>query len=318
VIDEPGTYVLAEDRTTPLFIRADDVAVDLGGREIAGPGDPASTDSGVYIAHGHRNIALRNGRISGFMYGVLADDGARPSRSSHVSLTRLTLVGNSFRGALLHATDAVVEQCAVGATGGTDLYDDAYVMGIELRGDRSTARRNTIYEFYGKGSGESVGICLSDEGLDHCVVEGNTVVNARVPADGRSFGVWARNRAMIRGNTLVNLTYAIAPPEHRSHENTIDNLVIGEQCTSGFFSSATRGLRTTFVTMPQAECADCLDRALARLDPRDAKSIVRVASLWEASGDDTKALEYYRQAARLGSAEAIRWVEKLQRHRPRT
>jgi hypothetical protein len=311
VIATPGRYALDEDRTTPLRILAHDVTVDLRGKQIVGSGDPSAKDSGVYIEHGRKHVSVRNGRISGFMYGVLADAGAGRSSSAHVSLEGLALVGNSFRGALLHATNASVEHCTVGTTGGTTFFDDAYVMGLELRGDHSRVCRNTVYEFYGQGSGESVGICLSDEGMDHGLVEGNTIVNARLPAEGRSFGVWARNRAMIRGNTMVNLTYAMAPPDYRSPENTIDNIVIGEQCTSGFFSAARNGSRTVFVPMQQEECTDCLDRALARMDPRDANSIVRVASLWQASGDKGKALEYYRQAADLGSAEAIRWVGKL-------
>ena len=311
VIATPGYYLLHEDRTAPVGIRAGNVVLDLGGKRVAGSGDPATRGSGVYIEHGLADIKVTNGSISGFMYGVLADDGADLRRSARICLERLSLVGNTFRGALLFATDSSVEQCRVGGTGGTTVHDDAYVMGIELRGDRSRACRNTVYEFYGREPGESAGICLSDEGMDECLVEGNTVVNARVPAEGRSFGVWARNRATIRGNTLVNLTYAMAPPDYRSPENTIDNIVIGEQCTEGFFSAARKGLRTVFVSMQQAECPDCLDRALERMNPNDASSIVRVASLLEAGGDDDRALAYYHQAAALGSAEAMRWVGKL-------
>lgn len=311
VIAESGSYALDADRSVPLVIRADDVSVDLCGRRIAGGGDPAATDAGVYIEHGRRNISLRNGSLTGFMYGVLADAGSGDPGSTGISLHGLVLVGHSFRGVLLHATHAVVDGCTVVNTGGTLVHDEAYAMGIEVHGNHCRVCRNTVSGFYGRGSGESVGISLSDEGMDDCLVEGNTVINGWLPAGSRSFGVWARNRALIRGNTLVNLTYAMAPPEHRSHANTVDNLVIGEQCTSGFFSSAKRGLRTTFITLPQEDCADCLEKALARLDRNDVTSFVRVASLLEAGGDDEQALEYYRQAAELGSAEASRWVEKL-------
>lgn len=311
-IAAPGRYALYGNRVAPVAIRADDVELDLRGHSIAGPGDPGNRDAGVYIEHGRHDVAVVNGRISGFLHGVLADDGAARGGSARVSLQGLTLRGNRFRGALIFATHAAVEQCAIGPTGGTTLFDDAYVMGLELRGDHSRARRTTVFEFYGHQGGESVGICLSDEGMDHCLVEETTVVNARLPATSRSFGIWARNGAVLRGNTLVNLTYAIAPPAYRTTGNTIDNLVIGEQCTEGFFSSAVRGLRTVLVPMAHSECQDCLDKAMALLRDDDALSIVRVASLLEAAGEPGRALEYYRKAADLGSAEAARWVKKLE------
>lgn len=309
-IDTPGAYGMAAARDRPVVIRADRVRLDLQGYALCGAEGPGSRTAGIYIAHGCRDVRIENGTISGFMYGVLADDGLSGERSSRVALRRLALSGNTFRGALLFASHSTVEDCIVSDTGGTTVHEDAYVFGIEVRGDHARVCRNVIHDFYSPGLGESVGISLSDEGDAASSVESNVVVNTRLPEAGRAFGAWVRNRAMVRRNVFINLTYAIAPPEYRDSKNTVDNIVIGEQCADGLFASSGKGSGTLVVDLPQPECLDSLPKAFAHVDENDAASLVRLASLLQWTGRHDEAVRYYRLAAALGSAEA-------QRHIPR-
>lgn len=308
VIDESGAYVLPADRDTPLVIRADAVHLDLGGHAVRGPDGPDSRTAGIYVEHGCHDVRVENGEISGFMYGVLADDGMRGTRSTRVTLRRLTLARNAFRGALLYATHATVEACHVHDTGGTTMFPDAYVFGLEIRGEHARACRNVVHDFYSPGLGESVGISLSDEGMDDSVIESNAIINSRLPGAGRAFGAWVRNRAMVRDNLFVNLTYAFAPPEYRDPANTIDNIVIGEQCAAGLFGSTALGTGTKTIALVQPECLDSLERARTSLDERDAASLVRLASLLQWTGQAEAAAVYYRRAASLGCAEARRHI----------
>jgi nitrous oxidase accessory protein NosD len=311
-IEEPGSYSLPADRAKPLVIRSNDIHLDLAGHRIAGCGDLNTQEAGIYITHGCTRVTVTNGTVTGFMYGVLADDGAQGLRCSGISVSRMTCLDNTFRGIMLYARDSSIENCIVGRIGGTALYPDAYAIGIEVRDNHSRVRQNSVFEVYGSGTGESVGISLSDEHMNECLVESNVVVNTRLPESGRSFGIWCRSAAALINNTLVNMTYGIAPPGPRRAQNTIGNVFIGEQCTTGFFSIKDRGTDTLVIPTGQPECLDCLEKAKLNIDSSDVISLVRLASLLYEVGQPISALEYYRQAALLGSSEAARWVAKLE------
>jgi hypothetical protein len=310
-IRQPGRYHLAANRSRPLHIAANDISLNLRGFMIDGGLNAGSTDSGIYIRHGCSGVAIKNGIIKGFMYGILADDGFGEPRSSRILISRIRCVGSTLRGIMLYSTHSRVKDCIVGWVGGSNIHPDAYAIGIEVRGNYSTVTGNSIFEVYGRGVGESVGISISDENLGVCRVERNTIMNTHLPDSARSFGVWCRSGAMISRNTMINFTYGIGPANSRTRHNTVDNIFVGEQCTNGFFSIKDRDTNTIYIPMEQPECSDCIDKAKQNIDILDPVSLVRLASLLYEANSSNEALFYYKQAALLGNDEAMRWVKKL-------
>ncbi|MEW5804114.1 MAG: right-handed parallel beta-helix repeat-containing protein [bacterium] len=76
-IDRPGNYVLLSNlivstpETPCIQINADDVILDLQGHSLTGPdGGQSQASAGIQSSSGNSNIAVRNGTIEGFYYGV--------------------------------------------------------------------------------------------------------------------------------------------------------------------------------------------------------------------------------------------------------
>jgi hypothetical protein len=70
-ITQPGHYILTRDIATTsgavVRIQADNVTVDLNGRTISG----GTVNSLIVIADGFKDIAIRNGRLSGGAVGII-------------------------------------------------------------------------------------------------------------------------------------------------------------------------------------------------------------------------------------------------------
>jgi parallel beta-helix repeat protein len=70
-LDESGVYCLTEDiggvSSTAITIEASDVTVDLGGFTLSGSGD---LTAGIIAESGADRPEVRNGRVSGFAYGI--------------------------------------------------------------------------------------------------------------------------------------------------------------------------------------------------------------------------------------------------------
>jgi hypothetical protein len=81
-IDRPGNYVLLSNLMVSkpgipgILIMADDVILDLQGHSLIGPegGEKYQGSAGIQ-ACGHSNIAVKNGTVKGFFYGVCLSGG---------------------------------------------------------------------------------------------------------------------------------------------------------------------------------------------------------------------------------------------------
>lgn len=122
VLDRPGCYILQEDIKIEkrngffLYIKSSDVAVDLNGKTVTGPGQ-FSLHSGVFIKGGE-NIIIKNGTIKDFMFGIRADDGVDKKRIDDeplksVYIENVDVVNASIFGIILKVEEVFLRENSV-------------------------------------------------------------------------------------------------------------------------------------------------------------------------------------------------------------
>ena len=205
VVVTPGSYCLTGNLATTgngISIKANDVVVDLQGFRIDGPTDTATKSNGIF-GYGYQRITVRNGSVSGFLYGVYLSDYVGPARTAGTALPgglhvveKLEVRGARFRGIRVEGNGNVVKDNVVRFVGGTTAYANAWVTGIETYGPGAKVTGNVVYEVRGSGSGTGIGIAVYDRS-PAVVVSHNTVANASVTAD--PLYVWASDSASTIG-----------------------------------------------------------------------------------------------------------------------
>jgi hypothetical protein len=279
-----GSYCLSGDLSSQrgIVIEADDVTVDLAGYCLTGPGTPDNSATGILISGPRKNVAIKNGCITGYMYGLQSQGGSREILVEKISFRR-----NTFRAALMESDDLVVKSNIVDGVGGTSVYADAYTMGLDLRGKRTVVSDNEIREVYPDGSGDSVGISIG--GAD-AQVTGNTLRNNDRPLWGRSYCIAGQKDTVATRNSCHHMTYGF------SGLSADGNSVSEEDCAAGSTS-----------------CPDNIAAALDALsvhDADDGRRLFRVGRAYHKARDYPSAAIYYLAAARKGIAEGNRIVER--------
>jgi len=231
-ITTSGHYVLtnniASETGAGISVSADDVTIDLCGFGISTQFSGAANGYGV-SAFNKERITVKNGSISGFMYGVyLSDlaDAVRPNGSfdggGH-TLKDLDISRCTFRGIRIEGNGNVVRNNTIREIGGCTLYQDAYAFGVESFGPGALIECNRLYEVRGGGVadiGEGVGISISDFG-DGSVIRDNVLMQSSReisrnytdwPAESRSsYGIWigGESDVMVDANLITNFVYGI-------------------------------------------------------------------------------------------------------------
>lgn len=231
-ITQPGNYSLAANLHSAsgagISIDCDDVVIDFRGFSIAAPFSGSAAGYGV-SAFNKERITIKNGAISGFMYGVyLSDlaDNVRPNGSfdggGH-TVERLDIRRCTFRGVRVEGNGNVVRNNTIREIGGCTLYDNAYAFGVESLGPGAMIEDNRVYEVRGRGVqdiGEGVAISVSDYGdgsvvRDNVLLQSSREINNKYldwPAESRSsYGIWVGGESdvLIDGNLISNYVYGI-------------------------------------------------------------------------------------------------------------
>lgn len=231
-ITQPGNYSLAANLHSAsgagISINCDDVVIDFRGFSIAAPFSGSAAGYGV-SAFNKERITIKNGAISGFMYGVyLSDlaDSVRPNGSfdggGH-TVECLDIRRCTFRAIRVEGNGNVVRNNSIREIGGCTLSEDAYAFGIESIGPGAMIENNRIYEVRGRGVadiGEGVGISISDYG-DGSVIRDNVITQSSRELNGKytdwsaesrsSYGVWigGESDVMVDANLINNFVYGI-------------------------------------------------------------------------------------------------------------
>jgi hypothetical protein len=233
-IDKPGNYsvdtdlVQANPKEHAVVIApgTHNVTIFLRAR-IIGSGGPFSTNAGIF-ANGCADLKIfgQGGSIQGFSRNIWLEqcDGTR--------IDGVNMPNSWFRGIYHLGGSPVFCDNDVRNVGGAKWTPDAFCMGIETAGLDPTKPgsprllRNSVQEVYGVGSGETVGIAISDNSLDG-IVDGNVVSNSILRP--KSFGVWVggESRVTVVHNHFEGFDRGItfsSPPTGFVDENSFFNV----------------------------------------------------------------------------------------------
>jgi hypothetical protein len=205
-ISAPGTYHITSDYTqadpndNAIYITPGThyVTILLSGR-LVGAGGPGGNNAGIYAPYSAALTVIGlGGSIRGFSYGVRGDN------NYIARISDLFVQDGYFRGIGIYGDDIAIDRCDIRNITGATWTPNAYSFGIEVQGlapdghGKPKVARCNVQDVYGTGTGESVGISISDRGIGG-VVSGNTVKNSTMKPG--SFGLW------VGGNSNVAVTH---------------------------------------------------------------------------------------------------------------
>lgn len=185
-----------------ILITASNVTLDLQGKAIVGPG--SGTGRGV-LAINQSSVTVRGGNVSGFHVGVQLE------LSNYSSVERMDVSGNAIRGIVIEGLNAIAELNRAKGIAGSSAYPDSHSMGIEVNGNNCHVRFNQLENIMPYGSGEGVGISLSDN-ASGCNVYDNLIRFAANSSTGRTFGAWVGGGAYpasIHNNVMLGADYGL-------------------------------------------------------------------------------------------------------------
>lgn len=143
VITTPGNYKLGNHLTyTPsngsaIEIQADDVTLDLKGFTLRGSAGSSTQAMGIHASN-RSNITIRNGTISGFLYGVRADSNTQQVAQNYL-LEDLRVTDNWYFGLWVASANALLRNNAILRTGGTS-FSTSFTRPTPVRISGSNAR----------------------------------------------------------------------------------------------------------------------------------------------------------------------------------
>jgi len=278
-IGDSGCYSVTKDFSTDdpgqfaLVVTADRVTLDLGGHRLAGAG-AASVVAGIHVL-GSQRLTLRNGTISGFLFGLRAEP-YNGRRIDTVLVENLVVKAGTARGLAVTARDVTIRDSRITNLSGFAGWPASHAMGIELNAEHCLIQGNLVADIYPEGVGEAVGISLSS-GAERCMIADNVIVNRRQPEVGRAMGFWiaeeqarrAPGGLTVGGNAVRGHAYAfMAPPKlagaFKGNEFVVDCgpdsvEVYGSAGSANAFSPTAAGCRDT---------VPAIERRAASGDPR--------------------------------------------------
>lgn len=243
VIDSPGDYTITQDLTQPDWNESciwvvpgtHFVTIRLRSR-LEGTGGPGSINAGIQ-ANGCAALTILNdgGSMRGFAYGVNLWD------CYLARIERLFVRDAFFRGIKVEGNDSYVADCDIRCVKGATWTPNAYCFGIEVQGigggneGRHKVLRNSVFDVAGVGTGESVGISVSDKGLNSTVF-GNVIKNPALIA--KSYGLWVGGVSDVSATHNLFDSWNVAaefsePPTGFTDDNAFRNcnsLIVDRNC----------------------------------------------------------------------------------------
>jgi len=296
-IYKEGYYELNNDISTQdpndnaITIAADNVFLDLKSYKISGLNDPYGDGSGVFSTD-HKNITVINGKITGFAYGVWIDQASlladRPV-NPEVSVEKLTLDKNSYRGIKVLANRAEIRDADISNTGGYQKLPNSAA--IEIGGYNCRAQSNQISNLLPVGINEGIGITVTNP-YKNCQISDNTVEQSVAPEYGRVFGFWVNQLpnsgqyVQVKNNTIRKTTYAY----WYSGLDEVDRISKFSNNTLDSIDCSRKDLPDYYVSNPLIEsnnwinetdgCSDSEDNFLEKSEQGDPRAQYRLADIY--------------------------------------
>ncbi len=183
-ISKPGRYLVSKNLVgnfllNGIIIEADDVVLDLGGWTLEASGDLATGLNACIYGNNRHNVTIRNGRITGYLSGILLD-------------------GTNGEHHLVE--DMHIEKCLR--------------YGIQVKGSGSTVRHNRVTQIGGSTVFplDRVGIDVMGDAIQVTDNEISDVLIDPTTAGNKAFGIrlFSSRSATISGNRILNSEAAFA------------------------------------------------------------------------------------------------------------
>lgn len=214
-ISSPGYYELGSNISSTnsnfsaITINSDNVTLDLKNYTLSNSGaGPNTISNGVY-ANQRKNVTIQNGAVSNFLYGIRLEDTSTNYSVSNYLVKNVKTLSNTFRGMCISGTNNSVTCCIVDDTQGCTFFSNAFSCGIEVKGVCNYVARNVISTVFPQGTGEGLGISVSDGG-NGSLIEDNKIINATLASS--SYGIWVggNSNVVCNNNTIINYQHGIA------------------------------------------------------------------------------------------------------------
>ena len=195
IISSSGSYYLIGNVTTAksaIKVEVDDVTIDLMGYTLKGP-DSGAND-GVYMS-GRNNVAIRNGTVRDFYYGIRDDNWGDDQRVINVRV-----VSNRLSGIYLSGDRHLVKDCTANDNG---TWASGSIYGIYVGGD-STVARNAACNNGQLATGTAYGIYAGTAST----VTNNTVNRNGHTATGDVYGIDAAWKSSVLRNMVKDTGYS--------------------------------------------------------------------------------------------------------------
>lgn len=209
-ISSSGIYCLTGNLSTSIpsgaaiNIATDNVVLDLNGFAIDGSSAGSSSTTHGIAAYGRSNITVRNGAVIGFLRGVVLHSVTPPYEDSRAHIVEdLRVMRNTFAGILLTGTGSVIRRNMVVRTGGTSVYPDYTVYGIQVAGDGNLISDNRLMDtnaLLSGGTAAARGIYVYNTAGS--AVRENSVSYTQANAASIGVQVSTTGAGLVRGNVV--------------------------------------------------------------------------------------------------------------------
>ncbi|HLP78063.1 MAG TPA: right-handed parallel beta-helix repeat-containing protein [Candidatus Paceibacterota bacterium] len=208
-ISQPGSYYLTDniivtnDSASGIWISGSNVTLDLNGFSIIGTRNLPQNNSGISANFaGVTNVTIRNGRVSGFGYGVI-------SSANNTVIEHLTITDSRMRGINIigNSTSNFVAVIRNNTILNTDLnrsgLQNGSAMGILTQGGANgVIENNVVSGVFGLPSPSAlIGYGIEVEGATHMLVINNRVSNANT-------GIFFNGSGRYRDNVTMAVSTA--------------------------------------------------------------------------------------------------------------
>ena len=200
VITEEGVWCLTSNLGTAMlrgiavWIKADNVVLDLNGFILEGLADRETTTAMGVFAGGQQNVTIRNGTIRGFYYGTSLV-------GANITVEGIRADRNTFTGIGVTGAGTLIRDNKVIATGGTGISIPgvAPAVGIQVSGPAPRVLNNDVTGIPNEASAKATGIFLI--GLGGVVVNNRIVFMDR----GIEFGGFVASDGKYRDNVTFDV-----------------------------------------------------------------------------------------------------------------
>jgi len=218
-ITAAGVYCLIQDIGTNLpsgaaiTIAANNVVLDLNGHRLGNLAAGRGTQAVGIRALQQTNFTIKNGTVSGFLYGIYLGDFSPYTTSQGHVIEDLRADQNTFVAIHVAGRGNILRNTRVVATGGsTALGANVAAYGIVVDGPETRILNNDVIGTFGTGTGASVGIIIHDLGSDSLAVN-NRITRAQ-------YGIiYFNGTGKFRDNLTSGVTYPFGGGTNAGNNN---------------------------------------------------------------------------------------------------